>query len=150
MLHNIMFNNPDHGVAIARAAKVSFIPGFDTCIARIHDGKLVGGMLYSGYTGEGGSVHMHVASFSPRWGTRDLVWVAFHYPFEQLLVKKIFAPVPVNNLKAKRLNSHLGFTVEHIIRDMFPYGDMLLMGMYRDGCDFLKWTPRTLRDDHGR
>jgi hypothetical protein len=45
----------------------------------------------------------------------------------------------------------LGFTVETRIRDVFPDGDAVVMGMYRAQCRWLDLKPRNVqRRQHGR
>lgn len=89
---------------------------------------------------------MHVAAFRPRWINRDLLWAAFHYPFVQLGVKKVFGQVPEDNTKALELNRNLGFKEETRIADVYPEGDMVLMSMYKADCRWLSIKPRGIAE----
>lgn len=150
MLSSIRFNDHNHANIIALAAGASFNLLRDNCISRVTpEGNLWGGVVYSGYTGQGGSIGMHAAGIFPRWMNRDLLWVAFDYPFNQLAVHKIFAQVPRSNLASARLVKHLGFKKEHVIKDVYPDGDMILFAMYRAECRFLAITPRTIGSCNG-
>jgi len=135
-------NNPEHGYAIAEAAGVIFNPEADIVISRLSNEELVGGVLYNGYTRA--SINMHVAAFSPRWGSRDMLWVCFDYPFNQLGCKKVFGQVPSKNEHALEFNLKLGFKIETLIPDVFPEDDLLVVSMVREDCRWLKIKPRTL------
>ena len=82
------------------------------CFASVANGKLLGGVVFTSWTGRGGSVGGHVASWSPRWLTRDLLFVSFDYAFNGLGVKKIFGTVPSDNMKAISLNRRWGYKEE--------------------------------------
>lgn len=138
MLDDIRFNNAADAAAIGAAAGYVFNPFSDACIARITPkGNVVGGFLYSAYTGVGGSIYIHVAGFKREWGTRKLLWLAFDYPFSQLMVRKIFVQTRADNREALKLARHIGFSDEHCIRDVYADGDMMVLAMYRDDCRFL-------------
>lgn len=138
----IRFNHAFDGVRIAEAAGCIYNDAVDNVIARWVGDDLVGGILYQGYTGA--SVQMHVAGFRPRWLNRDLLWVAFDYPFTQLGVKKVFGQVGVHNTKALEFDRNLGFKEEARIADVYPEGDMILMSMYKSDCRWLNIQPREL------
>jgi len=128
-----------YGPQIAAASGILLNPNFDTCIARLTpEGKLMGGVIYSQYTGAGGSVTMHVAGFLPRWVNRGMLWTCFDYPFNQLDVRVIFGQVPTSNAAALMFDLHLGFRLIHVIRDVYPNDDMNLLAMYRPDCRFIE------------
>jgi RimJ/RimL family protein N-acetyltransferase len=147
----IEFGNVAHAERIASEAGISFNPVTDITIARSENGELLGGVIFKDYTGR--SITIHVAAFNPRWINPDMLWITFHYPFEQLGVQKIFGQVCVKNSRALEFDRKLGFKEEAIIRDVYPDGDMILLGMYRDDCRFLKMQPRAFamkEPSHGR
>jgi len=45
----------------------------------------------------GGSMTVHVAAQNKRWCSRDLLWLIFHYAFEQLGCHKLLTPLPSDN-----------------------------------------------------
>lgn len=137
----IQFGNHDHAIQISKAARIHFNPACDVCISRSHDDKLLGGVIFQQFTGA--SITIHVAAFDPHWINPDMLWITFHYPFEQLKVKKIFGQVPQDNSRALEFDRKLGFKVETIIRDVYPDGDMVLLSMYREDCRWLKLKPRS-------
>lgn len=145
MLADIRFNSIKDGDAIAARCGVVFRPPMDVCIARLtRRGDLRGGVLYTNWTGVGGSVCVHLAGWDGRWASRGLLVVGFDYPFNQLGVKKIFAQVAASNLDMLVIAERLGFKRElgdTLIRDVYPDGDMVLLSMYRRDCSFLRQAP---------
>lgn len=124
-------------------AGTSFNPAIDTCISTERHGEIAGGIVYREYTGA--SVTMHVAGFDKRWGNRDILWAAFHYPFVQLGCKKVFGQVAADNCGALEFDIKLGFKEEARIKDVFPSGDLILLSMYREECKWLSIKPRSLK-----
>ena len=143
----IIFNDLGHANRIAAAAGTIFNPAADTCIARVHHGVLLGGVTYTGYTGA--SIGMHVAGFADHWINRDMLWVCFHYPFVQLNANKVIGQVPAHNTTALAFDWKLGFKVEARVPDVFPEGDLLVLGMYRENCNWLKLKPSLLSAGSG-
>jgi len=140
----IEFNVEWQGHAIATAAGSRFTPEFDVVIANTSDDALLGGVTYYGYTQA--AISMHVASFAPNWLTRDLLWVAFHYPFVQLGCAKIITTTPSYNLKSLAINRRLGFKEEAVIKDAFPEGNAVVMGMRAADCRWLSLTPKAIQE----
>lgn len=108
----------------------------NTAIGVEIDGKLIAGVMYDGYTGSSISIHSRIDD-SKRL-PRKFYWIIFDYPFNQLKVKRLTGIVCVNNLKAQRLNEHIGFKREAVLGDYFPEGDAIVYAMYKDDCKFLK------------
>lgn len=141
------FDNSVDGMQIAAKAGAIYNAAVDKCVARIEKGQLYGGVIFCGYTGA--SMQMHMAGFRPNWSSRDMIWVAFHYPFVQLGVKKLFGQVGVHKPEVLKIDLQLGFKVEAIIKDVYPEGDMALLSMYKEDCRWLKLTPRSLTSQKG-
>ena len=138
----IHINDHYHGDRIAKASGVVFNPAGDVVISHSRQGELTGGMLYNNFTGA--SINIHIAGFDPRWGDRDLVWVGFDYPFNQLGCRKVFGQVPASNEQALEFDLKLGFKIETVIRDVFPDGDLVVVSMSKDDCRWLKLKPRNV------
>lgn len=132
----LVLNNHEHARKIAKAAGTFFNPDCDHCISRVEHGELLGGVIFTGY--KVASIGLHAAGFAPRWLDRDMLWMTFHYPFEQLGVQKIVATIPTSNQKAVLFDRKLGFVEEARIKDLFPDGDLLIMTMTRDQCRWLE------------
>lgn len=140
----IVSGNAEYGRRIASAAGVTYNPLADPCLARVENGELLGGVTYQGYTGRGGSIQMHMAGFAPRWADRDMLWVAFDYPFNQLGCNKVFGQVPESNPKALEIDLRLGFKIEAKIEGVFPDGACFVLALAREDCRWLKLKPRGL------
>lgn len=61
----------------------------------------------------------------------------FDYPFVQLGVNKIIAPVVSSNDKSVEFVKKLGFEEQARLLDVFPTGDLLFFVMSKDKCRFL-------------
>lgn len=135
----IVFNNADHGHRIAKTAGSAFNPAVDVCISRWEKGLLLGGVIYQNFTGE--SIAMHVAAFMPNWLNRELLWVFFDYPFNQLGVKRIFAQVPESNTHALEFDLRIGFRIVTKIDGVFPDGGVTVIVMEKADCKWLHFKP---------
>jgi RimJ/RimL family protein N-acetyltransferase len=144
----IVFNNTHHGVMIAAAIPRMYNPAVDIVISRVDDvtGRLLGGVIYDGFTGN--CVFIHQAGFSKRWLTGDMLWVAFDYPFRQLGVNKLAGTVPASNTELVAFNERLGFKEECRIKGAYRDGDMIVMTMERANCKWLKLKPKSLQANH--
>lgn len=92
--------------------------------------------LFEGHNGA--SIMLHIMSDGTRrWMNREFLWFVFYYPFEQLKVNKIIAPVETSNLTCARFVEHIGFTLEATLQDCAPNGDLLIYTMSREQCRWL-------------
>lgn len=107
-----------------------------TALGLQKSGELVAGVLYDNYNGA--SVCMHVAG-EGRWMNRDFLWYAFHYPFNEMKVKKIIGLVPSVAENVLQFDEHIGFVEEHRIADAHPEGDLVILSMTREQCRFLEF-----------
>lgn len=107
-----------------------------TAIGLAENGRLIAGVLFDQYNGA--SIAMHVAAEGKRWMTREYLWMCFHYPFEQLKVKKIIGLVGEANRAARQFDEHLGFVIDARIPDAHPDGTLLIYTMQKHQCRFLE------------
>lgn len=131
---------------IAKAVGMTMSP-YDISFSRWKGDELMGGVVYQRYTQS--SILMHVASFMPNWLCRDFLWLAFHYPFEQLGVGRVFGLVHEHNEEALRFDRKLGFEIETRIKKVYPDGDQIILVMERDKCRWLALKPRYLKSNRG-
>lgn len=119
----------------------------DPCACGIgleQDGRLIAGVKFDNWNGA--SICMHVAAEPGcRWMTREMLFAAFDYPFNQLQARKILGLVSASNERARRFDEHLGFMLEATLTDAAPDGDLLIYSMTRQQCRFLD-----LKDRHGK
>lgn len=140
----IEFNNIEHGAAIAAAIPRVYNNRADIVISRTDEsGNLLGGVIFDGHTGP--CIFAHQAGFSKYWLSRDMLWVLFHYVFEQLKCNKLCGTIPSNRAELLEFNKKLGFKVEAVIQGAYPGADMLVMSMTREECRWLSIKPRTLK-----
>lgn len=145
----IHFSNADHGDQIMRMAGARFSSVNMEVISRTENGVLRGGVVYENYTGEGGSLLVHIGGKDKKWINRDMLWVMFDYPFNQLKVNRAFAQVAGKNKEAYDFCMSIGWKELHRLEAVFPDDDMILLQLRREDCRFLKLKPRTLRSNKG-
>ena len=109
-------------------------PGSGTAIGWIKEQQLVAGVLYCDWNGA--QVVCHIAGIG-NWLKRRFLWAMFDYPFNQLKVKRISAPVADSNHRCKRFLEHLGFEREANLRDAHPDGDLIIYRMTADQCRWI-------------
>jgi len=68
---------------------------------------------------------------------RQFLSIIFDYPFVQLGVDKMIAPIVSSNDKSIKFVKKLGFEEQARLLDVFPTGDLLFFVMSKDKCRFL-------------
>lgn len=96
---------------------------------------IVGAVLFE--SSNGASCLLHCAGVGKQWLNREFLWYVFHYPFEELGVRKILSPVESDNLASRRFIENIGFTLEATLKDAAPKGDLLIYSMSREACKWL-------------
>lgn len=145
-MDRIVFADAEHGEAIGLLTGTRFDPKLDIAIARVRRDKLIGGVLFTDFTGE--SVAIHTASWDEHWVNRDLIFVVFDYPFNQLGVKRIFGRVPETNIQARNFNLHCGFVDVARIEGVYKHNvAQIIMRLNREDCRFFRIKPRNLRSN---
>lgn len=116
----------------------TYSPNGDVAIGLAENGVLIAGVVYENYH-PNASVAMHVAAEPGKsWATYKNLKVWFDYPFKQLNVLKVIAPVKAGNAVARRFNERLGFTEEARIKDACARGeDLIIYTMTKSQCRFL-------------
>jgi RimJ/RimL family protein N-acetyltransferase len=142
-MDHIRFNDRSDGEAIAKLAGTDYNPNVNVSFCRVRDGVRLGGVVFSGYTHE--SIGIHSGAWAPRWINRDMLFVTFDYPFNQLGVKRLFGQVPETNHHALEFNFKLGFRVVARIEGVFPDNvACIVMRMDREDCRMLSVKPRNM------
>lgn len=111
-----------------------------TGIGLARDGQLVAGVAYDGFNGA--QILMHSRIDDPACLTREFTWFCFWYPFEQLKVRRVTGLVAKSNKPARRLDEHLGFKLEAVLKAAHPTGDLCIYRMFKDECRPLTWKVR--------
>lgn len=101
------------------------------------DGRIVAGVVYQGHGGP--NVLMHFALDGSRHlATPAFVCAVFTYPFKVLRCNRVTGLVRTDNHEAQRLDEHLGFVREGVMRAGASDGtDFILYGMLKAECRFL-------------
>lgn len=100
--------------------------------------------MYDGYTGS--SIAIHSRCDDPRHVSRKFYWAIFDYPFNVLKVKQLKGLVSTANLKAQKVNEHLGFKHEALLKDYFLDGDGIVYTMSKEDCRWLKLKERYIKE----
>lgn len=129
--------DPILGIQIAEAAKASYNPAVDKCLARVENGELLGGFVFSDFTGSGGSMMTHVAGFRPRWLNRALLADAANYAFNFCGCNRLFGQVRETQPDVLAFDKKLGWKVETFIPGVFPDGGCHVLVMTREDCRWL-------------
>ncbi len=109
--------------------------GRGTAIGRIKDGKLIAGVLYEDWNGANIIEHIAAEGF---WANKGFLHLMFDYPFNQLKVKRITAPVAATNAKCINLVTKMGFKLECTLAQANPDGDVHIFRMFKEDCKYLK------------
>jgi hypothetical protein len=148
MAFEIRINEPGAGDWIMDQCEGVFRPGLDHSIATFEGEEIQGGFVFCQYLGR--SIAVHNGGSHPRWCSRDLLWMCFHYAFRQLGCGKLIAPTASDNYRALAINLRAGFYPETIVRDAFARGrHLIVLTMEAGGCRWLRditpqsWEPRT-------
>ena len=107
-----------------------------TFIGQEKDGNLVAVIGFTSFIAN--ACAMHIASVGENWMSRDLLWACFDYPFNKLEKKVILATLDASNEEAVKLNRHLGFKKEVVIKDAHETGDLMIMTMRKEDCKWLR------------
>jgi L-amino acid N-acyltransferase YncA len=140
----ILINHPGDGDWVMLRVGGVFNDKTDHVVGMHRDGRMVGGLVYTGYLGA--SIMMHAAGSEDNWVTKDFLWMIFYYAFVQLGVRKVMGLVASSNSRALSVDIRLGFSVAARIPDVYPDGaDLIVLTMTRAQCRWLKITPRHYR-----
>lgn len=102
-------------------------------IGLIDNGDLLMGVLYNNYTQN--NVFAHIRADKPL--TPAFVKIMFDYPFNQLKVKRITAPIKSTNKRAIEFVQRLDFVIECKLAQAIPDGDMHIYVLWREKCRYL-------------
>lgn len=97
-------------------------------------GQLVGGVVFTQFSGR--NIVLACALEAPL--TRMFLRALFFYPFLQLGCARMTLLIDEDNAKSIRLVEHVGFILEGRMREAMPRGDVLIYGLLRTECRWLK------------
>ncbi|WP_323069638.1 GNAT family N-acetyltransferase [Mycetohabitans endofungorum] len=137
-MRHIVYHRSDEVMRFVAAATGETSYHDCTTIGLEKDGDIVAGVVYQGYNGP--NVLMHCAMLESRHLlTPAFLSAVFLYPFVVLNCRRVTGLVRTDNLPAQRLDEHLGFRREGIMREGAGDGtDFILYGMLKQECRFLR------------
>ena len=113
--------------------------GFDQCtaIGVVKDGVAAAGVVYYQFD-PGVNCCVAIAVDDKAWATRGILRGIFHYPFEQMKVRRLTAMIGKKNTASRSLCQRLGFTEEGNVRCGWDgHEHMMIYGMLREECFWL-------------
>ena len=114
-----------------------------TALAKIDNTGIIVGVLYNNFTSDKSGIvdcQMHVASRpGSKWATREFLYHAFNYPFNQIGCKRITGIVKESSPKIIQFDEKLGFVREGIVRQAMDGENLILMGMLKSECRWLDY-----------
>ena len=121
------------GPWIAQQTRMIWKPEGTETIGLERNGEIVAGVWYEDWNPQ--SITTHIAITGPI--TKHFLAVIFDYPFVQLGVQKIIAPVLEYNADSIRLVTKMGFKEEARLKNVHPLGDMLFFILNKTDCKYL-------------
>lgn len=147
-MKTILINHPGDGDWVMGRNGGVFCDKRDNVIALHRDGKIAGGVAYTGFTG--GAVFMHMAGSEDNWATPDFLWMVYDYAFNQLGLPMVLGPVAASNKRALAIDKRMGFKFFAILPGvLWGREDLVILKMDREdyrGSKFLqRLKPRHYR-----
>lgn len=97
--------------------------------------SLLGVVAFNGFWGR--VCTMHTAG-EGNWVSRRLIWRCFDYPFRQLNMQAVLAPVAASNERALKFDQRLGFREVHRVANGWGDGDdLIILQLARNECIWL-------------
>jgi hypothetical protein len=140
----ILFNDGHSIEAFRGTIMPTFRDGLDVAIARYRGDELMGGVVFTDYYYHH-SISVHAHSWNPRWLNRDLLYVIFDYPFNQLKVKHLFASAREDKTS---FDLNIGFRIVARVEHFYPDTAKVWMRMDREDCRYLDVKPRNISSLH--
>lgn len=138
-------------------ARIPYSTGWGSfrAIGLVTETEILAAVIYNDFYEAGCAIHI-AAVPGKSWLTREFLFAAFDYPFNQLKFRRLTGYVASRNLEAQRLDEHLGFKREGYLRHMLPDDDVILYGMIRNECRYINGrkitdtsTPRSVSNGGG-
>lgn len=130
----IYLNDDVTGPWVCEKAGGTWVKGRGSTIGWVKDGCLVAGVLYEDFNGA--NILAHIRG-EKGWAEREFLRIMFDYPFNQLKVVRITAPIKSTNIVAQDFVQRLGFRLECKLDRATPDGDLHLYRIFRDECKYL-------------
>lgn len=96
------------------------------------NGHLKAGIVYNHFAKNG--CHIHVASISPYWFTKEFAEMIFSVPFKQWNYERLTAPIYADNAKSRNFVERIGFVHEGTLRGERP---VCIYGLLKKECKYV-------------
>jgi len=129
------------GDFVAKRTSVHYLPSNYTAIAKKDEKGVVVGWIYNGFITDNSrkivDCQIHVAAReNTKWATKDFLFHAFSYPFDQIGCNRITALIKEKNKMALKTCIRLGFKKEGLLREAQDGENLVVLGMLKKEC---KW-----------
>jgi RimJ/RimL family protein N-acetyltransferase len=125
----------EHGHTIARLCGATFDPENDRVVSFSRKGNLLGGALFSGYTGA--SITAHMAGTQRNWASKEVLFAVFDYVFRQLSCERVFGFIKANNERALTIAKKLGFNEIVVIPRVYSDTDVIVVCLEKSDCRWM-------------
>lgn len=136
MKHIVCNQNEFFGPWICKILGIEWFTGRGQTVGLLDSEKgPIACALYEGHNGA--SVMVHLAKAPDASLCHEFIWYGSYYPFVELGVNVLIAPVESTNSRSIKFTEHYGFTLGATLKDAAVDGDLLLYTMKRDDCPWL-------------
>ena len=132
-MSQLIYDKSIVGPWIAQQTHMVWKPEGAQTIGLDRNGEIIAGVWYEDYNHQSIMTHIAINGRINSW----FLHVIFHYPFVQLALQKIIAPVLEENIDSIRLVKKMGFIEEARLKNVHPTGDMLFFVMDKQNCKYL-------------
>lgn len=105
-------------------------------IGLITETEILAVAIYNEFCTRSCCIHL-AAVDGKRWLNREFLRACFEYPFNQLNYTRLTGYVAEKNLAAQKLDEHLGFVREGLLREQLPDDNVIVYGMLKSECRFI-------------
>lgn len=120
------------------------------CVAEFDDSAPVCGAIFDGYNGR--AIHSHIWVAPGRRPGRAFWYTCFDYMFRQCGVHTVIGTVPSKNVAAQKLDEHLGYRLNSVIKNYYPDGDDMLLYVCtpETATNWHRFAPKAAGDNNGQ
>lgn len=106
------------------------------CIGIVKDNYLIGSVVYHRFRWP--DVEMGIFTTDQSWCTRRVLRDIFSFAFKTMNCRRVTATADPANKAVLDFIERLGFAREGCLKNALPTGDMLILGMQKDECRWIK------------
>jgi len=106
------------------------------CAGILKNGEIIGSVIYHRFRWP--DIEIGIETTDPAWCNRRILKEIFEYPLSTLNCKRVTATTDPSIPEVCQFLKRLGFVEEGRLRDALPHGDLLILGIKRDECRWVK------------